>query len=122
MSSPDFDHLDDELQPTSNTSPQSGADSDELSFRSDEVNNTDDEVEIEAGDTWASLTQEALDSPDISETAEIPEARNISREFSLEPTATEIPQATISAEVASPATEVLGNDLTQELESVRAEQ
>ena len=121
MSSPDFDHLDDELQPTSNPSPQSGEDSDELSFFADEVNNTDDEVENEAGDTWASLTQEALDSPGISETTDSLMPETSPREFSLEP-ATEIPQTpTSSADVATPAPEALGNDLTEELESVRAE-
>ena len=120
MSSPDFDHLDDELQPTSNPSPQSGEDSDELSFFADEVNNTDDEVGIEAGDTFASALKD-LDSPGISETTDSLMPETSPREFSLEP-ATEIPQTpSISADIATPAPEALGNDLTEELESVRAE-
>ena len=120
MSSPDFDHLDDELQPTSNPSPQSGEDSDELSFFADEVNNTDDEVGIAAGDTFASALKD-LDSPGISETTDSLMPETSPREFSLEP-ATEIPQTpSISADIATPAPEALGNDLTEELESVRAE-
>ena len=120
MSSPDFDHLDDELQPTSNPSPQSGEDSDELSFFADEVNNTDDEVGIEAGATFASALKD-LDSPGISETTDSLMPETSPREFSLEP-ATEIPQTpSISADIATPAPEALGNDLTEELESVRAE-
>lgn len=117
MSSPDFDHLDDELQPTSNPSPQSGEDSGELSFFADEVNNTDDEVGIEAGDTFASALK-ALDSPGISETTDSLKPEISPREFSLEP-ATEIPQTpTISADIATPAP---ANDLAEELKSVRAE-
>ena len=121
MNTPDFDNLDDELQPSSNPSPQSNQDSENLEFPSDEISNTDDTLEFETGDTWASLTQEALDSTDSPQANDALTPEYSSQELSLQPETAFSHSPTVATNVSTSTPETASNELKQELASVRAE-
>ena len=58
MSSPDFDHLDDEV--TNNSSPTPDETSDDFNFVLEDADSEGETTELQTTDTWESLTRDAL--------------------------------------------------------------
>ena len=129
MSSPDFDHLDDELTNDSSATPDEP--SDDFNFVLEDADSESETTELQTTDTWESLTRDALMSPsteDESDALDPPILSQVANTTSIatpdppvDSDTSDLQKELIALEEAEAASQKQIVELTTEVEKLQAE-